>query len=266
MALTTLREELNSASDPAAKTEVEQRISESESIAGEQRNMALATLQRALELAEQSTSQEFLNALRYRMSYVYYVQQQYLAAAVIAEHVIRFYPNSEVARMCGEIAMASYQQLYTLNDSDEKRFEMERLVAVADRIAETWPDTPESERALLTLVNFMILQQELDLAESYLQKIPADSQKRAAAELTTGQALWAEYLKRARAAKEGGDADHGQYRDLEQDEGDGPIDSYQWCRAYEISGPLRVADPLYAGPGTNLRGYGTGDGGAGTVK
>jgi len=198
-ALGDLRKQFGAATEQQ-RDEIQQQMSVTEETAVQQRTMALATLRRAIELAEENTSPDTINALRYRMSYVYYVQQQFFDAAVVAEHVIQFYPNSGVARMCGEIAMAAYQQLYTLNQTDDKRFETDRLVAVADRIVENWPNTPESEQALLTLVNFMVLQGNLDLAQSYLEKFPADSANRASAELTAGRAIWAKYLRKVRAS------------------------------------------------------------------
>lgn len=74
-------------------------------------------------------------------------------------------------------------------------FDVNRIVGVAEYIADTWPDQPEAEEALNTLVPFMINAGELERAEQFLTRIPETSPKRGDSELKTGQAMWGTYLR-----------------------------------------------------------------------
>ena len=121
---------------------------------------------------------------------------------MIGDFLARHYPDSQGARQCAKIAMASYLKLYTENPADDKEFESEQIMSIADYIVKKWPDQPEAAEALNTLIPFMIRAKKLEQAQDYLAKIPADSPQRGMAELKTGQALWASYLENSKQVRD----------------------------------------------------------------
>src|SRR5207237_7376776 len=86
--------------------------------------------------------------------------------------------------------------------SEDKEFEAQQIVAVADFIVKKWSDQPEAAEALNTLIQFMIRAKKLDQAQQYLDQIPKESAQRGSAELKMGQALWASYLENSRQLRD----------------------------------------------------------------
>jgi hypothetical protein len=86
------------------------------------------------------------------------------------------------------------------------RFESDHIVDICNYIALKWPDQPEAQESLGTLISFMITEGQLAKAETYLDKIPADSPQRGSAELRIGQAQWSAYVRGMQAIREQEDA------------------------------------------------------------
>ncbi|MCE9526391.1 MAG: tetratricopeptide repeat protein, partial [Planctomycetales bacterium] len=105
-------------------------------------------------------------------------------------------------RQCAKIAMSAFLKLYAQAKPDDRDFESQQIVRICDYIVKKWPDQPEAEDALNTLIPFMIREKRLDKALEFLNKIAADSPNRGIAELKTGQALWAGYLEGQREVRE----------------------------------------------------------------
>lgn len=82
------------------------------------------------------------------------------------------------------------------------RFEADHIIEAATYITTKWPDQPEAQEALGTLIAFMISENQLEKAQAYLDKIPEDAAPRGTAELKMGQALWASYLRGMAAIRE----------------------------------------------------------------
>lgn len=82
------------------------------------------------------------------------------------------------------------------------RFEADHIVSIATYITGKWPDQPEAQEALGTLIAFMISENQLEKAQAYLDKIPEESSQRGSAELKMGQALWKAYLRGMGAIRE----------------------------------------------------------------
>lgn len=139
-----------------------------------------------------------LNADRFRLAYLYWDAADYERAAVMGDFLARQYPDSQGARKAAEIAVKAYRVLFAAARSGEDRhFELERLNRMADYMLKLWPDQPESDEALMMLIDTAIEQRDLAKAADYLARIPAASSRRGPAELRTGQALWAAYIRSA---------------------------------------------------------------------
>jgi len=156
----------------------------------------------ALTKVDKDSTLDDVNLIRYLLCYLSYAEENYFDAVVIGEFLARRYPDSQGARSCANIVMTSYLKIYAATTGDDKEFESSRIVEIADYIVKKWPDQPEAEQALNTLIPFMIRAKQLKQAEDYLAKIPESSPHRGNAELKTGQALWASYIENSKQIRE----------------------------------------------------------------
>lgn len=156
----------------------------------------------AIKLADSDTDLNDVNFVRYLLCWLLYGEKNYYDAIVLGDFVAKRYPDSQGARQCARIALASYQGLYAQAAEDDREFEGQQVQAMADYILKKWPGQPEADEALSTLIVFMIRAKKLDQALAYLGQIPVDSAQRGEAELKTGQALWTSYLENSKQIRE----------------------------------------------------------------
>ncbi len=185
----------------AQKDEITKQIGETKKTEETSRDDAMYYFTAAQGLITKETPDESISLVLYMTCFLKYMQEEYYAAVVLGEFVAHRYPASAGARQCAKIALASYLKLFGLEESDDKSFESERIVDIADFIVQKWPDQPEAEEALNTLIPFMIKERQLDRAQAYLDKISVESPHRGTAELKTGQALWSTYLEGSREVR-----------------------------------------------------------------
>lgn len=182
--------------DAAKKAEFDQRIATA-------KEEAKTYFAQALELAaREPRSDELvadLNTVRYYLTFLYYSTGDLFDAAVIGEFLARKYPNSAGARPGAKIALAAWVKLRAdLPKDADRSFETAKLTGLAEFIAGRWPGGPEAEDATVMLVRSAVADQDVKKAQEYLVKLPADSVKRAEAEVLVGQALWSAYLRAGR--------------------------------------------------------------------
>jgi TolA-binding protein len=183
------------AEDADYRAELEGQIRDAKRDGKRARGEALALYRRALEFALEAEDDE-LNETRYLFANLAYFNGDYYDAAVIGEFVARHYPHHPTARMCANLAMASYSRLFQKADgSQDHQFETGHLIEIAKYIVATWPHASESADALLHLVSFNIHRGNLDEAERNLALLPQDASQRPGAELRLGQALWRSYVQ-----------------------------------------------------------------------
>jgi hypothetical protein len=189
-------------SNPQEKANLQQQIEDARKVATEARADAAQFLNVALRLADKDTDINGLNQIRYLVCFLSYNEEKYYEAIVLGEFIATKYPDSQGARQCAKIAMAAYLKLYAEAKPDDREYESRQIVNICDYIVKKWPDQPEAEEALNTLIPFMIREKRLDKALEFLSKIAADSPNRGIAELKTGQALWAAYLDGQKEVRE----------------------------------------------------------------
>jgi tetratricopeptide (TPR) repeat protein len=143
----------------------------------------------ALQLADRDTAQSDVNLVRYFLCYLYYLRQQPYESALIGDFVSQRYPDSAGALQCAKISLACYLTLFAANEGQDRSFEIERLVAVANHIADRWPGG-DAEQSLSTLVPHMVNAGELEQARQLTERIAETSPERGKAELVSGQAYW----------------------------------------------------------------------------
>lgn len=188
--------------DPKEKESLTAQVEEAKTGVQTAREDALRYLRLAIRFADGETDIADLNLVRYLLCFFLFTDKQYHDSVVLGEFIATRYPESQGARQCAKIAMASYIQMFAENKTDDKSYESAHIIEVADYIVKKWPDQPEAEEALNTLIPFMIREKRIAEAEEYLAKIPVESQFRAIAELKTGQALWGTYLETSRELRE----------------------------------------------------------------
>ena len=179
----------NAVEDATEKAELQKQ-------AAAQRDEALKYMKQALSLAGTDTTEEQINQTRYIVCYLLYEKGDFWEAAVLGEFIARKFPKHSSAQACGMMALAAFQNLY--QKSADKTFEAEKIGSIAEYIAGAWPSTEAADKALNVLLLIVVRNGELDKVDDYVAKITPNSPRRAEAEITVGQALWAAYLQASR--------------------------------------------------------------------
>lgn len=192
--------------DPEAQEEMENTILEAGKRIIDHREEARHFFRIALGLANEDSSLDEVNMVRYFLCYIYYriaateggESDAFNDAAVLGEFLSTHYPEANGARQSANIAMESYKALFRTADEDDNEFEIDGILRTAEYIVTMWPDQPEAEQALDSLVTFMVRIGEIDKAEAYLDRISEDSPRRGQAELKVGNQLWRNYRNSCR--------------------------------------------------------------------
>ncbi len=160
------------------------------------RDEAIKYYQMSMGMKEPDVDMQALNLNRFRLAYLYWDAGDLYRAALLGEFLAREYPQSAGAQKGAEIAVKAYRTLFTEVKPDEDRsFETARINSIAEYIMTLWSGQPEADEALMMLIDTAVDNRAMDQAVGYLDKVPADSPRRGAAELRTGQALWAAYVR-----------------------------------------------------------------------
>lgn len=148
-----------------------------------------------------------VNRVRYFLAYAYFSHPSRAYAydaALIGEYIARKYPNSVAALDAAYLAMAAYQQAYNTSDASKradqdplkaveeskKNFDIERVIAVADYISQTWPTDDKAQDARLNLGDlYLKLRRPEDAAKAF-QQVPQGTPQYLPAQMKAGIALW----------------------------------------------------------------------------
>lgn len=169
----------------------------------ESREEALKYYRMALGMVTPETPRDEINVIRYYLAYLYWTSEDIYKAAVVGEFLARKYPNSTGARQGAKIAMAAYVKMFNnVKPNEDRSFATQQMVDIASYITERWPDEPEANEAWMMLIRTAISDRDTERAAKYLENIADDSPQRGEAELMTGQALWAAYLRATRLPDE----------------------------------------------------------------
>ena len=161
------------------------------------RDKAARLFKRALELRDDETSIDDVNGVRYYLAFLDFHAGRYYEAAVLGEFIARNYSSTPIARQCAQVALAAYEQNHRkpLIEEQEKEFDKQKMVELAELITRAWPGQEEADAAWSTLIELAVQDHQPKLALEYLAKIPGDSPRRGGAELMLGRSLWGEYLR-----------------------------------------------------------------------
>jgi len=183
---------------PAADPNADKaRLTEAE----DQRILAFENYQLALRLADAQTPHEELTQVRYTLAYLFWDMKQVEDAAVLGEFVAKDHPQHQFAPKAAQIALAAYQKMTQDAPAADKPRAQRHVQRLAEHMLATWPDKPEAEAALLTMLEAAISAGQFEAAVAQVEKIPADDPRRAMAELRGGQLLWIAYRKEQAAGE-----------------------------------------------------------------
>ena len=199
--LKTVPGRIEKETDPANKAALEAQLKAAEDNLANGYTQAKEHFQLALEMVTPETPAEEVNIVRYFLCFLYYMDKQFLESALVGEFVAMHAPRSAGARPSAKIALASHINLYRDNTSGDRSFETQRIKEVADYIIEKWPEQPEAEEAINTVIPFLIQDNKLELAMEYVERIPESSPRRGEVELKVGQALWSTYMTAVQTAR-----------------------------------------------------------------
>jgi cellulose synthase operon protein C len=157
----------------------------------------------ALAHPPSSLKTDDLNVIRYCVAYLDWAAEEYYDAAVLGEFLARCYPDRPEAQRGAEIALKSYARLCAeASVGDNRKFETDRMEAIADFITARWPRSVVADEAWMMSIRAAMSKRDTAKALECLGRIAADSPRRGDAELMTGQALWNAYLEAARLPEE----------------------------------------------------------------
>ena len=96
----------------------------------------------------------------------------------MGEFLARNYPESAGGKQCATIAMASYLQGYSASPVDQRDFDKQRMVDIANYITRRWANQEEADEAWGILLSVAANERQLDKTLEYLGKIAPDSPRR----------------------------------------------------------------------------------------
>lgn len=188
----TLRDKVKAAEKANDKEEAAKLGEELQALLSETERM----YRLALALANANTTAKQINASRYRLAYMLYLQRKSFETAVVGQFLaIRAKESDPSMALDGAyLAMAGFSQAY--NDAPEAAKEtiLNLVVEVSELIVENWPDSDRAIDARMEMGRiFRREDQPLRAAEWYSQ-VPETAPQYGDAQLEAGQAFWSSYL------------------------------------------------------------------------
>lgn len=154
------------------------------------RDAAIKLLEQALALPSgEETDDAALNSARYMLTFLLYDAKRFAEAGALGTLLAEKYPNALGSRQASKVALASLQSLTQQQDAAVAKSAKEKLLALAAVIAKTWPAEPEGGDALTVILNAGIEARSGDQLVAVIEKVPAESPRRAELLVRAGTAL-----------------------------------------------------------------------------
>jgi len=179
--------------DEANKVVLEAQLREASENYKSTQDTAVSYYEKALTFTDADTPVEQLQEVYYYLTFINYSRKRYFAAAVLGEYLARRYPGTNAALPCAKIALNCYQLLYNKAASDDREFEVLRLIAIAEYTIKNWETSEEAIDARRRLVPYMIESGRFDDARTFTLDIPEGTAERLESELRLGRTMWLRY-------------------------------------------------------------------------
>ena len=164
---------------------------------------AAVCIRYALEHPAEETNVDELNAMRWQLAYLDWIEGDYYSAAAIGEFLAHRYPDRQEGCQGVEIALAAYNGL--LQESPpgtDNDFEKRRIARLAEFASKHWPNSKVADDAWITLIRLALADKDPTTAVRLRDRLHVKASRRGEADLLAGQALWIEYLRLSRLPEE----------------------------------------------------------------
>ncbi len=176
----------------------EDAIAKAEDAIGTQEwDRAVVLLHAAIRKAEAARNSERVNRARHDLVYCYYKTNRDYEAYVLADHLVRRYPQAGLSPVDAEIAMQAIADAYNGTEIDRVS-DLDRLVALATYTAETWPDREQANDARMNLGLIAMGRGRYDEAVKVLGDVRRKSRQWVPAQNRLAAAHWAKSRDRER--------------------------------------------------------------------
>ncbi len=163
----------------------------------QQLGKTLGLMHQAHEIGMRDGETEQIHELRYLLAYLHYDAGHLAEAAIFGEAVARWGdPAGPAAREAAMIALSAMQEANAVGwGQRENVAELRQMEAIAEIIAERWPDDPQLGTIWMSLAQlYDIFGFPIESSDAYAKVAPS-SEHYATAQITAGQTLWSEYLR-----------------------------------------------------------------------
>lgn len=157
-------------------------------------NETVRLLKLTLSLRNSNSKLAEVNSARFHLCYVYYLQDKVYDSAVLGEWLATHYAGNEendvTASDAAYVAMGAYSKaVFNTKDLQDKRADIQKMIAICDLIVKKWPKTTKEIDAWWLLGSTYLQTKEYEKAAEAFQKIPPDAAKYLDAQLKLGQTL-----------------------------------------------------------------------------
>ena len=177
---------------PDKRVALEGELDQSSNRLTKDADTALEFFQTTLSMADESTSREDVNFIRYHQSLCYLAKGQPLQSALIAEFLLDKYPAVAWTRQASANIIRGYSALLSSADEDNK-YESTKLMTASKEICRRWPDSNESAIAAATIVQSSIRNKDLASAEEFFALIPDSFSSKPLLAGALGEKFWVDY-------------------------------------------------------------------------
>lgn len=178
---------------------------------------AVELLKHAVRKADPRKEIDKANRARYLMAFAYFMAERYYEADILAEHLVRHYPQAGLSPKASEIGMTALVEAYNRFQARDQTNELNRLIDLAEVVAKTWPDADAGDAARIMLGNIALGQGRYEEASGAFESVRADSARRLDALVKSGDAHWRHGLAlRAGGQEAEADAEAKQAQELMQ--------------------------------------------------
>ncbi len=142
------------------------------------------------------------NAIRLKLATVYWSLDRWEEVIVIGDYLMTHYAATSFGPQGADLSIKAARRMFLDEKAISEKTQtpqdpamLRRIEKTYDTIATRWEAFPVGQEALSLRIETELDAGSLEQAEKFIDAIPADSDKRATAELKLGAAIWALYVK-----------------------------------------------------------------------
>ncbi|HWE39520.1 MAG TPA: tetratricopeptide repeat protein [Isosphaeraceae bacterium] len=155
---------------------------------------AVALYRQAVRRADPARDAEKANKARFQWASAALGAKDYYEADVLAEHIARRYPKSDLAQRAAETGINALIEAYNAYRQVDWASDLDRIVALASYAAATWPDAEVADNARFVIGNVELMRGRFEDAAKALEAIRATSPRHLDGESRAGLARWSASL------------------------------------------------------------------------